>query len=296
MVPRAHVFSKPHLLTAGFLESCYQRIDFASSNSQTKFVFNDGTTNFNFGQIGSPSSGVNLRTDMIRIQVRDSNGLLVDLLNLGRGLSLSDSIFNWVWIGDSVPLIEIKKDIGLPDYVVNTNSFTFGDTESATITTYSGMTINETVHISFINDLSSAFQTTPANSASCYKFNPFSMDFSTLLDDLCEGVDIELSLPQNSPAASYFPPNYSYTDNGIFGPFSVEKTINISDNIPFGNWCHDACYNIGAPPGPEPVPCGCVDFNLKITLKSCKNCPDLDVNTTIPICCSCDIRGPYPEN
>ncbi len=288
---------KTNFLTAGFIESCYQKIDIASAVGNPKKVLNlNGQTTFKFGQTGNPSSGVNLITDKIRIQVLDANGIVGDLFNLGGGHSLSDGIFNWVWIGDSIPLIEIKKNIEGADYIVNPNVFTFGNITGTIITTYDqNNTIRESINLEFVNNLEDAFAFSPGNSASCYTFDPFKMEFSTVLDNLCEGVDVKLNIPFGSPASSFFSPNYSVSFNDLFGRYSYFKTTNLTRTMNNGNWC-EQCNNIAAEWVPEPVPCGCVDFDLHITLKSCKDCPDLDLILSIPICCSCDIRSSLPQN
>ncbi len=62
--------------------------------------------------------------------------------------------------------------------------------------------------------------------------------------------------------------------------------------------CED-CYPLSAPHYyPNPVPCGCEEYNLEVTLTPCPTqlCPPLlgILNENVTICCSCDIRSTPP--
>ncbi|MFT4523659.1 MAG: hypothetical protein ACI8ZN_002614 [Bacteroidia bacterium] len=160
------------------------------NTGEKKNVLNlGGTAEFSFTDYGPPPH-INLAPKFVRIQVLDpSSGVLVDITTLG-GLTLEYDNFEWVdktVDGVTFPVMSMREGLIGPNYSVNPNKFTFGDVASAKLTTYSLISnpeVLKTLDINLINTLEEAFDVKPSNDQTCYRYNPFNIDISTILYDV----------------------------------------------------------------------------------------------------------------
>ena len=288
-----------NFITNGFIKNCYQKVDLSQQGVTFNLLNIGGAGVFNFGSNGMPPH-TGFKTEFIRIQVMEyGSSSYQDLYTLGGGLSLQDATFNWVNHtnnGLTFPVIEMKKYIeGSSNYVINTNSFTFGSYQSVKLTIIEQSNSHD-INLNLFETLDEVITLAPSDNKSCFRFDPFSLDVTTILDGLCVGVGtgskVKLSPKPNSPIIPYLGSPFPYEEvvilNGLNKSDEVEYYINNS------TWC-DQCINFFVRwDHPVPVPCGCADFDLEFTLYPCidssPNCPPLVLNKTIQICCSCDIR------
>jgi hypothetical protein len=277
--------------TDGEIINCYQNVLLHSGN-QINLLNIGGLTSFRFNK----GTG-NLQTTHIRIQISDGNGGYIDLIDAGGGLTLEDDNFQWIGIPQELfQVIPLQVDDGT---IINTNSFTFGNVTSAKLTLYSSLDINyliREIDLNFFNSLDEAFTFEPED-GSCFKYDPFSLRASTLLDGLCGTSDLKLEPVPSNPLLPQLAPSYDLDFPWDFGFF---KTIPVSKSFNVGDHC-DYCLTIAVPhSSPSPVTCGCTSFNLTFTLQPCNGatseCPPLEMSEEIEVCCSCDIRGTPPAH
>jgi hypothetical protein len=278
--------------TNGEIINCYQKVLLQSGN-QINLLNIGGLTSFRFNK-GTGS----LQTTHIRIQIADGNGGYIDFLDAGGGITLEDDNFQWIDIPQELfQVIPLQVDGG---NIINTNLFTFRNVTSAKLTLYSSLDINDVIQeidLNFFNSLDEAITFEPEN-GSCFKYDPFNLKASTLLDGLCGTSDLKLEPVPSNPLISQLASSY---DLNLPWNFSETfKSIPVVSNINVGNHCED-CLNIAAPySSPSPVTCGCTSFQLTFTLEPCfnalGNCPPLVLEKEIEICCRCDIRSIPPSH
>lgn len=124
---------------------------------------------------------------------------------------------------------------------------------------------------------------------SCNTFENFYANIATSLQGFCAFVKpiAELSIRLPEPADW----------NSV-----ISQNINLGQNICLYHsptFC-DECLIAWAPwYAPDPVPCKCVKFDLKITVEPCpnapENCEDLEIVKEVEICCQCDVRANPPD-
>jgi hypothetical protein len=291
-----------NFVTNGFIKNCYQKVDLSQQGVTFNFLNIGGAGVFNFGSDGMPPH-TGFKTEFIRIQVMEyGSSSYQDLYTLGGGLSLQDATFNWVNHtnnGLTFPVIEMKKYTQGMDYVINTNSFTFGSYQSVKLTIIEQSNSHD-INLNLFETLNEVITLVPSDGRTCFTFDPFSLDVSTILDGLCSGVgsgsSIKLTPSANSPILPYLTSPFPFIDEiGLSGLYKSDNSQLYIDNT---TWC-DQCINMVAEWYlPDPVPCGCADFDLEFTLYPCvgssSNCPPIVLTKTIQICCSCDIRSTPP--
>lgn len=183
-------------------------------------------------------------------------------------------------------------------YHYNTNLFYLGDSvKSLTITpvAISGgvYSYGARIHID-LKTPQEAF-TFESIDDNCFTFDDFSVVYSTILDNLCHPPDARLkSVPPSLPGWQL------YNEAVDWGS---SRTIPTPENF-----CPDECTGATAPyTTPDPVPCGCIPFELEITLYPCDEmpqveppqafaCPPLTFTVPLEICCECDVRETPPAN
>jgi hypothetical protein len=131
-----------------------------------------------------------------------------------------------------------------------------------------------------------AFSFTNPLNESCFTFENFHVNLSSVLDGFCG--DAIGYLWQVPPLAN---------PNNQIDPIKLEFKEPISLSTLDG-YC-ESCINATASSSlPEPVPCGCSNFSIDINIKPCQSteprpieCPDLNFSLPIDICCDCDVRN-----
>ena len=181
--------------------------------------------------------------------------------------------------------------------IFNQEEFSFDtDVKSVLITPYHwtgsapNQTLDPTNYSATLNIKTGAeaFGFEPTNST-CYTFDNFATTYSNILDGFCGEVSGEVSI------VPPVPPGWS----SVFSQtFNIEGNTDISTPV---DYCITTCGNATAHYyEPDPVPCGCIDFNLDITILPCdamsEVCPNYNFSIAIEICCTCDVRENPPGN
>lgn len=282
----------------GAIANCYQFLEFDPFAGTRNLLNLNGSIDFRFTDFGSPPH-FSLTTEVVRIQVLDG-GIFKDITDLGLGLTLEDDDFEWIYDfefeGATFPVIEVDgpdNDPNIP--FINPNTFTLGSYTQVKFTYFNDQGGKDGENtFDLINTAEEAFQMNPTGS--CYTFTPFSFDMSSILDGLCSpSITATLSVPPGSSGASYLPPNFSQITT-----LNSDGSGSNSFNIPNSTWC-DQCIGAFAPYTlPDPVPCGCMDMTMTITIEPCNtapsNCPDLELELDLEVCCSCDVRESPPND
>ncbi len=301
-----HAHSNP-LQTQGFTHgtfaNCYQQYIIGhddplhpENNDNPNFLNLGGTVQFFFTSLQSYT----LTTGYMRIEVQDAIGNWADITTVGLGQSLADTDYQWVTNtdgGETYPVIKIKNQNG-SSYDINPNFFTLGNYKSVRLSTLGAINTTPTgsTKINLVNSVEEAFVMNPDDGANCYTFTPFSYNVNSILDNLCSpDIDIKFQLPSGSMNAGFFPPGWSVSKQ-------LDNDGDGSDffNTPNGTWC-DQCIGVTAPyNAPNPVPCGCLNFEVVISIEPCNNaptdCEPLEMSFQIEVCCSCDVRETPPND
>jgi len=282
----------------GIIASCYQKLNMLQFGGAANLLNLGGTINYRFTDFGMPPH-FTLQTKFVRIEIFDGT-VFKDINEVGLGWTLEDDDFEWVPTtvgGNTFPVITIKMNV-TGGYEINPNTFTFGNFNQARLTLFDNLNTGGigTFQANLINTVQEAFPMIPSGNAICYTFTPFSYNISSILDGLCSSnMNINFRLPAGSPHAGYFPPNWnvqqSLSNNG-------SRIDNF--NIPNSTWC-DQCLNVVAPHYlPDPVPCGCMEIEVMISIAPCSNspsgCPTLELAFPIEVCCDCDVRLAPPND
>jgi hypothetical protein len=147
----------------------------------------------------------------------------------------------------------------------------------------SGYYESSTFNLEFV-DISGAFEEIEIDD--CNRYNNFSLSAPISLPGFCGGIEFSIKRkPEN------------ITDPNAVNEVLLSGFSNL-DLLALAPDCED-CYPLSAPHYyPNPVPCGCEEYNLEVTLTPCPTqlCPPLlgILNENVTICCSCDIRSTPP--
>jgi hypothetical protein len=242
----------------------------------------------------------------IRIKAFDinNNELLFDPNNQWL-LGLSSPAFPWLYQTNTYFEDEDENIIYHPGYVIDifdnenqvSNSGWFSIDYSVSKveiytyfeTTGTGGTIYVSSNKTEINFTSAqnAFNVSNTSGNSCQTFDDFNASVANILDGFCGNITSKIT---------DHPFNVAYPPTGLEISYSLGDDANLSA---FENHC-DQCNNVSAPPPsqmPNPVTCGCVLFNMELTIEPCPEyyqCPSLILDYDIQICCRCDVRSQDP--
>ena len=117
----------------------------------------------------------------------------------------------------------------------------------------------------------------------CVSYDNFKTSYKNNLTGFCGGIRFTVE---------------SIHEPGTYGDL-ISKTDELTPgsplpyNVPFDNYCSETCHPMKLPVGGH-IDCGCREFNLKTIVYPCSenkenpNCPPLEINKLIEICCVCD--------
>jgi hypothetical protein len=129
----------------------------------------------------------------------------------------------------------------------------------------------------------------------CQTLDDFVFFATHNIEGLCEPLVYNMILPNHIP-------NSSSTNNKKIFPFSGSPFQESNSLEYYEDYCYNECFDPHLPEyplslNPNPIPCGCITFDLEITIKPCSHmpsppCEDKILETTYPftLCCSCDLR------
>ena len=172
------------------------------------------------------------------------------------------------------------------------NIYTFrfkSDVKKATIRVFNEtdnpvtLDLDRELTLNFMN-LSEAFLLKPGNDESCLTFENFNVNLENSLDGFCG----------KTKASLWQVPPIKNAQNQI-DPIKVELGINQEIEIE-NDWCNNCMDATANPSEPDPVPCGCTNFMMNITITPCQghtmpdNCPSLEFQLPVTVCCVCDVR------
>lgn len=279
------------------IQSCYHVLNPSNSNP-TLNVLNTGGFKFNY------SNNAGARPDYVKIVTYDKSGVFMGFNYHSMGIA--DGTFHIAQHpvhGDLVAVMgyDVYEDL----WVKNNNTFTFPEgAESVEITTYHWTgnvgqeTLDESSYKLTFNliDPSQAFSLDPTEQG-CFTFDNFTIGYSHILDGFCGYLsNPKLSIAPPPPTGSGWNANFTQQ---LF--FNTQTTINQPHWQGGTSWCDDACTGVTAPHYiSDPVPCGCVDFDVTVELTPCPtadaDCPIVEIKLPISICCDCDVREISPQN
>ncbi|MFT5725453.1 MAG: hypothetical protein ACI9JN_002578 [Bacteroidia bacterium] len=278
------------------LESCYHLLSPSAANPSLN-VLNLGDFEFKY------SSNAGAQPDHIRIKMYDQLGEFMGYNY--HSIGIADDMFPVIAHPDHGIVVAANAfDVGSGLWVLNRNTFRFPEEVTRVeITTFhwtgdaGSKTLdpsNRKLTLNLLNG-EQAFTLEPTN-GSCFTFDNFHMKYSHILDGFCG----YLSDPVLTLAPP--PPNGSGWNDQFTQDIDFNRSIQISQPQWQGgaSWCDDECQNATSPYYiTQPVTCGCVDFTVKLVLSPCptssENCPPLNLELPLKICCDCDIRETPPQ-
>lgn len=279
------------------LSSCYHVLTPSNANP-TLNVLNVGEFKFNY------SNNPGAKPDFIRIQLFNRDGLFIGYDYDGIGISNND--FPIISHPDYGQIVSVQRYDDLSKkWLVNSNVVTWsGEIGRVEISSlhWTGDGGNKTLDKSTkklklnLVSIEDAF-TLKSNNDDCFTFDNFNMSYLHNLDGFCGTL--------SNPLLKIAPP--PPTGSGWNSEFSQQLPLNTIQKINQPewdggiSWCDDQCTDIIAPHYVvDPVACGCVDFNVKLQMRPCPhadyNCPDIEIELPIVICCDCDVRETGPKN
>ena len=279
------------------IASCYHVLQ-PNNQDVTYNVLNLGLFHFNF------SNNMGAVPDRIRVETYDENGSPIPFDYQYSGLS--DDKFPEIYHPDYAHLASTYAyDIETNKFIFNQNMFEFNaNVKSVVITGFHwtgepGEEVleanNYNIKMNFLS-VDEAFDF-HSNNGECLTFDNFNLGYTTNLDGFCNNIyDPILSVIGPPSALMHFNSNVS-----IPVDFNQNKILSLPSGQDFNGWCTETCTNVSAPhTAPEPVGCGCINFKVKFTLKPCPHanadCPEINMEKTISICCFCDVRTIGPSN
>ncbi len=278
-----------------YIKTCFQVLNITEDNLSFS-ILNNGTS---FRINGVPISSL---PTYFLIEEWDING--ADVYNYNELSDADYSVYNHPTTGDE--LIEYNKQIN-GSWAVNNNLFHF-DSEVTRIvfTEYRDDPNNPgqlvpgfktTLNVRNPEDIFEAWRWNGSSSGApptekCLEFNDFLLDVTNDLPGFCSNLSAgDITLTPPTPVG--WPSNFSHA-------VQIKDFQNRTVPTP-ENYCEDKCSEMEAPPNhPEPVPCGCIEFDLEIILEPCDDanfpCPTLNFTIPLTICCTCDVRKDMGSN
>ncbi|MFT5480730.1 MAG: hypothetical protein ACI9NN_001698, partial [Bacteroidia bacterium] len=243
------------------LSSCYHILSPTNANP-TLNVLNVGEFHFNY------SNNAGAKPDYLRIKLRNKDGLFIGYNYDGIGISSNEfpviSHPDYGQIVAAQSFNEFSKK-----WLVNSNLITWpdeiGTVEISTLhwTGEEGnRTLDESTKKLTLNLISpeDAF-TLESNNDDCFTFDNFNMIYLDNLDGFCGRLtDPLLSLAPPPPVGSGW--NSNFSQQLVFNTTMDIDQPAWNDEI---SWCDEKCTDVFAPSyTTDPVPCGCVDFTVKL--------------------------------
>ena len=275
--------------------SCFQIITTGGGNN-TYQVLRGQKFQFKFG--GDPS----LAPEFIRIRTVDQNGTIHDNFPYFESGIRDGQFHRTVFVNGGFVVTGSVFDPATNSFVLNENIFEINESINKFVIDF--LFVIDNNGIPEIEE--SAFRTTielvdeeeainfsPAGS-SCYTFDAFALNIIPKIDGFC-GKYSGVKLSPNSP-------NQGWSEQEIPGPLlDLAREIQTK-----AGWCDD-CDQLDAPAGlPDPVKCGCKEFDIELTIEPCtyqfngleplENCDPIEIKESINICCDCDKRIKTPVN
>ena len=279
------------------LSSCFHTLT-PNNTGKTLNVLNLGEFHFDY------TSNAGAQPDFIRIRLYDNTGEVIGYEYEHMGLG--DDIYNVSRHPDYGMLVAVHGlDVWKEKWLVNKNEFIFSDyVGSVEITTYhwtgdeGSRTLDPSLYQLKLNLVSAEEAFKPnSNNAPCLTFDNFDLGIDHILNGFCGRLaNASISLAPPVPVGSGWTSQFNQNT-----PMNTPLTINQPVHTNGQSWCENECTGVSAPAHViEPISCGCVDFTLKCTLLPCTdadaNCPEVEIELPLTICCDCDVRESYPQN
>lgn len=277
------------------IASCFQLITTGGGNNNFK-VLRGQKFQFKYG--GDPS----LASEFIRIRTLDNYGNIHDNFPYFESGIRDGQFHRTVFVNGGFVVTGSVFDPTTNSFVLNENIFEINESINKLVIDF--LFVIDNNGIPEIEE--SAFRTTielvdeedainfsPAGS-SCYTFDAFALNIMPKIDGFC-GKYSQVKLSPNSP-------NQGWSEQEIQGPLlDLAREIQTK-----AGWC-DECDQLNAPAGlPDPVKCGCKEFDIELTIEPCtyqfngleplENCDPIEIKKSINICCDCDKRIKTPVN
>lgn len=195
-------------------------------------------------------------------------------------------------------LTDLNLDLTNNTYFDPTKPFKITFWTKQVETPYQPLTYLKQYDLDFIfKEFNDIIEIKPTEENGCFTFDNFKFKSDINVEGLCVSPFYKLKYPNLVYNNNILPIDVLPYNNMLNSPI-----YNI--NKPSANYCLDLITTTILPPGnyPNPVPLGCIEFDMEITLLPCEyyesdpNCPPLVLNKKINICCSCDIRPSNPNN
>jgi|GEM_PF-1976784 len=279
------------------LSSCFHTLT-PNNTGKTLNVLNLGEFHFDY------TSNAGAQPDFIRIRLYDNTGEVIGYEYEHMGLG--DDIYNVSRHPDYGMLVAVHGlDVWKEKWLVNKNAFIFSDyVGSVEITMYhwtgdkGSRTLDPSLYQLKLNFVSPDEAFAPkSNNAPCLTFDNFDLGIDQPLNGFCGRFRSPQLTPRRPiPDGSGWNPNNNY--DVVFGQHISIPQPQTDNGV---SWCDDERTKQNASPtAPNPVPSGCINFDLKYELEPCANananCPTVDIIKTISVCCTCDVRPIGPSN
>lgn len=283
--------------SAGYnIQSCYHVLNPSNSNP-TLNVLNTGGFKFNY------SNNAGARPDYVKIVTYDKSGVFMGFNYHSMGIA--DGTFHIAQHPVHGDLVAVMGyDVYVDLWVKNNNTFTFPEgAESVEITTYHWTgnvgqeTLDESSYKLTFNliEPSQAFSLDPTEQG-CFTFDNFLANISHNLSGFCGNIT-QTQIESKPPF-----PGGSGWDETYIEPIVLGRSTSLRQpvNSEGKTWCQQE-VNTQTTDGnfPDPVPSGCLEFNLKFKITPCSSadaeCPDIELSLPITICCKCDVRPIGPQ-
>ena len=277
------------------LSSCFPLI--SSGNTHGSFnMLNVAPFRFIYG------SNTTTHPDFVQFEYYDKNGLYIVPMYGESGLT--DGLFMRTYHPNIGDLVTLKTFEPINEvWISNTNQFTIPiDVRTMVIKTYSWTgqgserTLepnNNNITLTFV-EIGDAFTLSPWDASDdCMTFSNGAARLNTVLDGFCGRIiNTKLSSPNPNPN-EYWGSNFSLDVEFGHDP-------NFNGAVSSSDWCAQ-CDGVQAPYNfPNPIPCGCVTFELEAKMTPCPTAPEWceDISIQIPynICCTCDTRELPPND
>ncbi len=277
------------------IASCFQIITTGGGNN-TYQVLRGQKFQFKFG--GDPS----LAPEFIRIRTVDQNGTTQDNFPYFESGLRNGEFHRTVFVNGGFVVTGSVFDPETNSFVLNENIFEINESINKLVVDFLFVIDNNGIpeieesalstNIELV-DVQDAIEFSPANT-SCYTFDAFALNLMPNLNGFC-GKYSNVKLSPNAPYQGW-------SEQQIEGPlFNLAREIQTKEG-----WCDD-CNQLDAPASvPDPVKCGCKEFNLELTVEPCSyqfnglepldNCDPITITKSIDICCDCDKRIKTPVN
>lgn len=285
-----------------WIQTCFQKIEVDGSNKKymllgDSFVLSNPhyTVNFPYVTItvkhkdSSIFKLLQLPQHKINTRIRNRYGLEIDFPY--DYLFPIYEMYQWVdgqWEENKIVLPRIDGEYSINTWVVID---TLGTLKPQNLNIKVGFFQKDST--GHVPDLLSA---KPANDETCYLFEPFNFadDLSLNIEGFFGSIEpfYHLSLaPHQTEKAGWTKDN------------KVKTKKNNSFPKLDSNYCEPEFQWTTPHHAPDPVPGGCIDFDLEYTIEACFNpprkvrpCLPLKAKKTIAICCDCDVRAKAPAD